>query len=122
MIFLDSPNTAKAAHLQYLHQQSCKEIFDRITDNPDLTYGDTVSRLSDLLLLLPSLRSFKKSIIVELFFSGLIGNVNIEQIIPYIMKLDVPQAFSSTPNGLLTSGFSCCTSNAASNFHKANAK
>lgn len=50
-------------------------------------------RYSELLLMLPTLRSLNKQILVELFFSGLIGNVQIENVIPFILKMDVLQIF-----------------------------
>ncbi len=56
----------------------------------------TLERYSRLLLLLPSLRSFNRQVLVELFFSGLIGNVQIENVIPFILKMDVLQIFGQT--------------------------
>ena len=45
--------------------------------------------------MLPALRSFNRQILVELFFSGLIGNVHIENVIPFILKMNVLQVFGS---------------------------
>ncbi|KAI1288449.1 Nuclear receptor subfamily 2 group C member 2 [Halotydeus destructor] len=46
------------------------------------------ARLSKLLLRLLPLKSILATITEELFFSGLIGNVQIDSIIPYILKMD----------------------------------
>ncbi|KAG2460042.1 NR2C2 protein, partial [Polypterus senegalus] len=41
-----------------------------------------------LLLRLPALRLMSAAITEELFFAGLIGNVQIDSIIPYILKME----------------------------------
>lgn len=46
------------------------------------------SRLSRLLLRLPALRLMSGAITEELFFAGLIGNVQIDSIIPYILRME----------------------------------
>lgn len=51
-------------------------------------YPDQTDRLGKLLLRLPALRQLSPSIMEELFFTGLIGNVEIDSIIPYILRLD----------------------------------
>lgn len=51
-------------------------------------YPDQTDRLGRLLLRLPALRQLSPSIMEELFFTGLIGNVEIDSIIPYILRLD----------------------------------
>ncbi|XP_019344869.2 nuclear receptor subfamily 2 group C member 1 isoform X3 [Alligator mississippiensis] len=45
-------------------------------------------RLSRLLLRLPALRLMSAAITEELFFAGLIGNVQIDSIIPYILRME----------------------------------
>ena len=66
------------------------------------------SRFSKLLLRLLPLKSILPSMTEELFFSGLIGNVQIDSIIPYILKMDsaeltnefnVSSSSSSGPTG-----------------------
>lgn len=56
----------------------------------------TVQRHSNLLQLLPCLRMFNESVLVELFFSSLIGNMTIENIIPFIYSMDVLQIFEKS--------------------------
>lgn len=51
-------------------------------------YPEETYRLSRLLGRLPALRLMSSSITEELFFAGLIGNVQIDSIIPYILKMD----------------------------------
>lgn len=51
-------------------------------------YGEQPDRLVRLLLRLPALRALSPEIMEELFFAGLIGNVQIDSIIPYILKME----------------------------------
>lgn len=51
-------------------------------------YPDQTDRLGRLLLRLPALRQLSPTIMEELFFTGLIGNVEIDSIIPHILRLD----------------------------------
>lgn len=44
--------------------------------------------LSKLLVRLPALRLMSAAVTEELFFAGLIGNVQIDSIIPYILKME----------------------------------
>lgn len=52
--------------------------------------GNSLShfRLSRLLLRLPALRLMSSAVMEELFFAGLIGNVQIDSIIPYILRME----------------------------------
>lgn len=59
------------------------------------TFPDNHDRFPKLLLRLPSLRSLQSTIMEELFFAGLIGNVQIENIIPYILRMETSDY---TPN------------------------
>lgn len=57
------------------------------------------SRFATLLLRLPGLRLISPQIMEELFFAGLIGNVQIDSIIPYILRMEPTQygiQFSNT--------------------------
>lgn len=49
------------------------------------------SRLARILMRLPALRLMSSSITEELFFTGLIGNVPIDSIIPYILKMETAE-------------------------------
>lgn len=58
-------------------------------------------RLTRILARLPALRLMNSSITEELFFTGLIGNVSIDSIIPYILKMETAEYNSqdSDPTG-----------------------
>ncbi|CAH1265163.1 NR2C2 [Branchiostoma lanceolatum] len=51
-------------------------------------HPDDTDRFAKLLLRLPALRLLSPSIMEELFFAGLIGNVQIDSIIPYILRME----------------------------------
>uniref|UniRef100_A0A914UZV0 Uncharacterized protein n=1 Tax=Plectus sambesii TaxID=2011161 RepID=A0A914UZV0_9BILA len=91
---LDTPSTSAASQLRALHTQSYQELYDHIVSaSGEDDTGGALDRYSQLLLVLPSLRAFNRQVLVELFFSGLIGNVQIENVIPFILKMDVLQVF-----------------------------
>ena len=46
------------------------------------------SRFTNLLLRLSPLRSLQPDVLEELFFAGLIGNVQIDSVVPYILKME----------------------------------
>lgn len=48
--------------------------------------------ISRLLLRLPPLRALEPQILEELFFAGLIGQVQIDNVIPYILRMGVTSA------------------------------
>merc|ERR1719273_403444 len=54
-------------------------------DHPGLT------RFSDLLLRLSPLHSLQPDVLEELFFAGLIGNVQIDSVVPYILKMEASE-------------------------------
>ena len=55
------------------------------------SYPAQADRLCKLLLRLPALRLLNPSIMEELFFAGLIGNVQIDSIIPYILRMETAE-------------------------------
>lgn len=56
----------------------------------------TPDRFSKLLLKLPTIRLLNSSIMEELFFAGLIGNVQIDSIIPYILRMETTDYNNAT--------------------------
>ena len=58
-------------------------------------------RICHLLLTLPTLRSLDSSVTEGLFFAGLIGNVQIDSIIPYILRMET----SDFTGGLVSDTF-----------------
>lgn len=69
-------------------------------DAPHLTSDVSAPRLSKLLLRLPALRLISAAVTEELFFAGLIGNVQIDSIIPYILKMESTDYNSQAAAGL----------------------
>ncbi|XP_071744101.1 LOW QUALITY PROTEIN: orphan steroid hormone receptor 2-like [Lepeophtheirus salmonis] len=55
------------------------------------TLQDDENRFSNLLLRLSPLRSLQPDILEELFFAGLIGNVQIDSVVPYILKMEASE-------------------------------
>ena len=55
------------------------------------SYPSQADRLGKLLLRLPALRLLSPNIMEELFFAGLIGNVQIDSIIPYILRMETAE-------------------------------
>jgi hypothetical protein len=92
---------------QYLHQKSNQSPENDGSDGEptvediDLNKSPepAVERMAQLLLTLRSLKSLAKSITEELFFSGLIGEVQIDSVIPFILRMDSNDAgHSDTSN------------------------
>ncbi|CAI4228042.1 unnamed protein product [Auanema sp. JU1783] len=107
----DIPSIAYLPELRMTNTTACHELYEHIASmvslNDDSTSEDNethitsnnmsavVERYSRILQLLPTLRWFRQPILAELFFSGLIGNMQVEQIIPFVLKMDVMNVFDS---------------------------
>ncbi|XP_053213092.1 orphan steroid hormone receptor 2-like [Panonychus citri] len=72
--------------IEKFQEKAVNELRNYVTET--VLGDDALSRFGKLLLRLMPLRSLLPSITEELFFSGLVGNVQIESIIPYILKMD----------------------------------
>lgn len=94
----DSPATRQLRRLRKLQARACQELYEELGPG---TEG--LRRYSQLLLLLPALRSFARETLAELFFPRLSGTVQIENVIPFILKMDVLQVFGSASNDLAAS-------------------
>ena len=57
-------------------------------DHTASTHPGDRNRFPRLLLLLSPLRSLHADTLEDLFFSGLIGNIQIDSVIPYILKME----------------------------------
>jgi len=113
-IALFSPDHASLntiRQIEKFQEKSHHELQDYVIQN----YPDQTDRLGKLLLRLPALRLLSPQIMEELFFAGLIGNVQIDSIIPYIlrmetaeynsqMRMDTDVSSSSAMTSLLTAG------------------
>ncbi|XP_066447637.1 nuclear receptor subfamily 2 group C member 1 isoform X2 [Eleutherodactylus coqui] len=80
----DHPGLENAPNIEKLQEKAYMEFQDYVTK----TYPDDTYRLSRLLLRLPALRLMSAAVMEELFFAGLIGNVQIDSIIPYILRME----------------------------------
>ncbi|KAM4749518.1 nuclear receptor subfamily 2 group C member 1 [Rhinophrynus dorsalis] len=80
----DHPGLENVSHIEKLQEKAYMEFQDYVTK----AYPDDTYRLSRLLLRLPALRLMSAAITEELFFAGLIGNVQIDSIIPYILRME----------------------------------
>ncbi|XP_063783675.1 nuclear receptor subfamily 2 group C member 1 isoform X2 [Pseudophryne corroboree] len=80
----DHPGLENVSDIEKLQEKAYMEFQDYVTK----TYPDDTYRLSRLLLRLPALRLMSAAIMEELFFAGLIGNVQIDSIIPYILRME----------------------------------
>jgi len=56
-----------------------------------------IERFAQLLQLLGCLRWFRQQVLVMLFFSGLIGSLSIESVMPFILNMDVMTIFNIAP-------------------------
>ncbi|XGW29522.1 hypothetical protein V3C99_008949 [Haemonchus contortus] len=104
----DIPTSTCASDTRPVNVTACQELYEHVmasSSNDDSTsednethvtatsVGAAIERYSRLLQLLPNLRWFRESVLVELFFSGLIGNLSIETVIPFVLKMDVMNVF-----------------------------
>ena len=70
------------------------EHFDKVTDaavSELREHCNDEARFSRLLLRLSPLRSIQPDILEELFFAGLIGNVQIDTVIPFILNMEAEE-------------------------------
>ncbi|XP_067860748.1 nuclear receptor subfamily 2 group C member 1-like isoform X3 [Heptranchias perlo] len=83
----DHPGLINAAQIDKFQETAYMEL----QDYEAKAYPDDSYRLSRLLLRLPALRLMSSAITEELFFAGLIGNVQIDSIIPYILRMETAE-------------------------------
>lgn len=92
----DHPGIDNIPQIEFFQEKAYTELQDYVTQ----TYPEDSYRLSKLLLRLPALRLISASVTEELFFAGLIGNVQIDSIIPYILKMESTDYNSQTVSGI----------------------
>ncbi|XP_013914584.1 PREDICTED: nuclear receptor subfamily 2 group C member 1 isoform X1 [Thamnophis sirtalis] len=80
----DHPGLENVVQIEKFQEKAYMELQDYVMK----VYPDDTYRLSRLLLRLPALRLMSAAITEELFFAGLIGNVQIDSIIPYILRME----------------------------------
>lgn len=80
----DHPALNSSSLIEKFQEKAQMELQDYVQK----TYPNDTYRLTRILMRLPALRLMSSSITEELFFTGLIGNVPIDSIIPYILKME----------------------------------
>ncbi|XP_047242403.1 nuclear receptor subfamily 2 group C member 1 [Girardinichthys multiradiatus] len=88
----DHPGIDNIPQIEMFQEKAYTELQDYVTR----AYPEDSYRLSKLLLRLPALRLISAAVTEELFFAGLIGNVQIDSIIPYILKMESTDYNSQT--------------------------
>ncbi|XP_053325880.1 nuclear receptor subfamily 2 group C member 2 [Spea bombifrons] len=83
----DHPGLSSTPQIEKFQEKAQMELQDYVQK----TYPDDTYRLARILVRLPALRLMSSSITEELFFTGLIGNVPIDSIIPYILKMETAE-------------------------------
>uniref|UniRef100_A0A8C5R080 Nuclear receptor subfamily 2 group C member 2 n=1 Tax=Leptobrachium leishanense TaxID=445787 RepID=A0A8C5R080_9ANUR len=83
----DHPGLSSAPQIEKFQEKAQMELQDYVQK----TYPEDTYRLARILVRLPALRLMNSSITEELFFTGLIGNVPIDSIIPYILKMETAE-------------------------------
>ncbi|XP_041318576.1 nuclear receptor subfamily 2 group C member 2 isoform X3 [Pyrgilauda ruficollis] len=83
----DHPGLTSSTQIEKFQEKAQMELQDYVQK----TYPEDTYRLARILVRLPALRLMSSSITEELFFTGLIGNVPIDSIIPYILKMETAE-------------------------------
>ncbi|OCT85783.1 hypothetical protein XELAEV_18023954mg, partial [Xenopus laevis] len=83
----DHPGLSSTAQIEKFQEKAQMELQDYVQK----AYPDDTYRLARILVRLPALRLMSSNITEELFFTGLIGNVPIDSIIPYILKMETAE-------------------------------
>ncbi|XP_069062403.1 nuclear receptor subfamily 2 group C member 2 [Pleurodeles waltl] len=83
----DHPGMTSTSQIEQFQEKAQMELQDYVQK----TYPEDTYRLARILVRLPALRLLSSSITEELFFTGLIGNVPIDSIIPYILKMETAE-------------------------------
>ncbi|ELU00770.1 hypothetical protein CAPTEDRAFT_224222 [Capitella teleta] len=89
-IVLFSPDHANQQTVRQIEKFQEKSHHD-LQDYVIHSYTSQADRLGKLLLRLPALRLLPPAVMEELFFAGLIGNVQIDSIIPYILRMETAE-------------------------------
>ncbi|XP_061195473.1 orphan steroid hormone receptor 2-like isoform X1 [Saccostrea echinata] len=83
----DTPSLPNAQQIERVQERAQRELANHIRQ----THPSSPDRLAKLLLRLPALHSLSPSVMEELFFAGLIGSVQIDSIIPYILRMETAE-------------------------------
>ncbi|XP_070193114.1 orphan steroid hormone receptor 2-like isoform X2 [Littorina saxatilis] len=86
----DNPNLSSKRQMEHLQERVQREFVQMLVS----TTGDATAaanRVTRLTLRLMPLKTFIATTMEELFFAGLIGNVQIDNIIPYILRMETAE-------------------------------
>lgn len=83
----DHPGVDSGGQIEKYQEKALMELQDYVQK----AYPEDTYRLTRILTRLPALRLMNPNITEELFFTGLIGNVSIDSIIPYILKMETAE-------------------------------
>lgn len=89
----DHPGLSLRRQIDKFQEKAFQELRSYINKNSP----EDEDRFPRLLLRLPPLRSLQPHVMEELFFAGLIGNVQIDTVIPYILRMDSSE-YTSQPS------------------------
>ena len=79
----------RADHLGITSPRQVVKICDKVVmELKEHCNKKSENRFTNLLLRLSPLRSLQPDVLEELFFAGLIGNVQIDSVVPYILKME----------------------------------
>ncbi|XP_076469679.1 orphan steroid hormone receptor 2-like [Babylonia areolata] len=97
----DNPNLGSRRHMDHLQERIQREFVHMLVTTTTTTGTTTTdtgavtvaasNRVARLLLRLVPLKTFVATTMEELFFAGLIGNVQIDNIIPYILRMETAE-------------------------------
>ena len=98
MLYSDHASAQTMRQIEKFQEKGHHDLQDYVIH----TYPSQADRLGKLLLRLPALRLLSPAVMEELFFAGLIGNVQIDSIIPYILRMETAEYNSQMggPGGL----------------------
>lgn len=90
----DNPSLPNISQIEKFQGRVQQELHQYLLES----HPDNSDRLAKLLLRLPPLQGLQASVMEELFFAGLIGNVQIDSIIPYILRMETAEYNSQMAN------------------------
>jgi hypothetical protein len=79
----DHPGLLTRRQVEKFQEKAFQELRSYVSQ----TFPEDRDRFPRLLLRLPPLRALQPQVMEELFFAGLIGNVQIDSVIPYILRM-----------------------------------
>ncbi|XP_021370925.1 orphan steroid hormone receptor 2-like isoform X3 [Mizuhopecten yessoensis] len=99
----DNPSLTNSSQIERIQDQVQRELSQHLQQ----VQPNNMDRMGKLMLRLPPLHALSPGVMEELFFAGLIGNVQIDSIIPYILRMETAEYNSQMAGqGLLNSTLS----------------